>query len=66
MITASSHLYNLGHVTALLFFGLLFLGLFLLMYVGIKAILKDGKTRRRLEKQRGENPNITITFRRDA
>ena len=34
--------------------------------VGMRLILKDGKERRRLEKQSKQNPNITITFRRDA
>ena len=52
-------------------FGIFFVSLFALLailtpIVAIKAILKDGKARRQLEKQNQQKSNITITFRRGA
>lgn len=60
LVSLSVLCFSVFMITILVFLGIL------MPIIGIKAILKDGKARRRLEKQNKQNPNITITFRRDG
>ena len=66
MILASSIFKLLADIVMGGVFLLLVLTPIIVFIVGMGLMRQDNKTRRRIENQERQTPNITITFRRDA